>query len=328
MSQNPLRNWQLDPSTVRTVGHDIQHPECVIAERSGNLWVADMRGVLRVRADGSQELLKQNPAPSPGCMPNGMAISADGHFLVADIGLGRLLETRLNGDTRTLHDAVDGQPIGKVNFVMRDSRNRLWITISTRVDPVFAAVRPGLADGYIALADEHGIRIVADGFHFANELRLDAREEWLYVVETTALRISRLRVSPDGSLSAREIFGPSTLGPGFPDGITFDSAGNLWCAIAMADRLVALTPGGEVLPLHTDGNQAAAVEVENHFLAGTLTPEIMMRAPGKMAPGMASVAFGGPELRTVYVGSSMGSTIPYFESPVAGLPLAHHGFAR
>ena len=28
-------------------------------------------------------------------------------------------------------------------------------------------------------------RIVADGFHFTNEIRLDAREEWLYVAETT-----------------------------------------------------------------------------------------------------------------------------------------------
>ncbi|MEI6384356.1 MAG: SMP-30/gluconolactonase/LRE family protein, partial [Betaproteobacteria bacterium] len=38
---------------------------------------------------------------------------------------------------------------------------------------------------------------------------------------------------------------------------------------------------------------------------------------------MASVTFGGPDLRTVYIGSLLGSTIPSFQSPVAGLPMVH-----
>ena len=38
---------------------------------------------------------------------------------------------------------------------------------------------------------------------------------------------------------------------------------------------------------------------------------------------MASVTFGGPDLRTVYLGSLMGTTIPCFRSPVPGLPLPH-----
>jgi hypothetical protein len=38
---------------------------------------------------------------------------------------------------------------------------------------------------------------------------------------------------------------------------------------------------------------------------------------------MASITFGGEDLRTVYLGTLLGSRIPYFRSPVAGLPLAH-----
>jgi gluconolactonase len=37
-----------------------------------------------------------------------------------------------SGETVTLHDNIDGKPMGKVNFVLRDSKNRIWITISTR----------------------------------------------------------------------------------------------------------------------------------------------------------------------------------------------------
>jgi sugar lactone lactonase YvrE len=49
----------------------------------------------------------------------------------------------------------------------------------------------------------------------------------------------------------------------------------------------------------------------------------MGRAHGTIAPWMASVTFGGPDLQTVYIGSLRGTTIPFFRSPVAGLPMVH-----
>jgi len=42
-----------------------------------------------------------------------------------------------------------------------------------------------------------------------------------------------------------------------------------------------------------------------------------------VAPWMASVTFGGCDLRTVYIGSLRGSRIPYFRAPVPGLPMVH-----
>jgi gluconolactonase len=44
---------------------------------------------------------------------------------------------------------------------------------------------------------------------------------------------------------------------------------------------------------------------------------------GRIAPLMASVTFGGKDLKTVYLGSLRGTTIPYFRSPVAGLAMVH-----
>jgi hypothetical protein len=40
---------------------------------------------------------------------------------------------------------------------------------------------------------------------------------------------------------------------------------------------------------------------------------------------MASVTFVGDDLRTVYVGSLKGKRIPYFRSPVSGLPMVFTG---
>jgi hypothetical protein len=38
---------------------------------------------------------------------------------------------------------------------------------------------------------------------------------------------------------------------------------------------------------------------------------------------LASVTFGGPDLNTAYIGSLKGKRIPYFRSPVPGLPMVH-----
>jgi hypothetical protein len=49
----------------------------------------------------------------------------------------------------------------------------------------------------------------------------------------------------------------------------------------------------------------------------------MLACGGEIAPWFASVTFGGPDLRNVYIGSLRGTRIPWFRSPVAGLPMAH-----
>jgi len=334
---NPLKGFTVDPADIFFVGEDLQRPECVLAERDGTLWSADARGgVMRIAPDGTQQLITQevdghfdlsgDAAQSLlfGTLPNGLAFARNGDIVISNFGTDRLEVMTRTGETRVLVDSIDGKPLGKVNFVLRDSKDRLWVTISTMVNPWSDATRLGLADGYIALLDDKGFRIVADGFAFTNEIRLDAKEEWLYVAETTGKRVSRLRVQPDGSLTDREIFGPDSLGTGVIDGICFDAYGNLWATMIMADRLIAITPEGEVLTLLDDGNAEAIAAFEAEFATGQIVSfDTMMRCGGTLAPWMASVTFGGPDLSTVYLGSLRGTRLPAFRSPVAGLPMVH-----
>ncbi len=175
--------------------------------------------------------------------------------MISNFGTDCLELMKRDGETRVLADSIDGEPIGKVNFVLRDSQDRIWITVSTRIKNWMHALRTDLADGYIARYIDGKFRIVADGFHFTNEIRMDAREEFLYVVETTGGCVSRLRVGSDGSLSGREVFGPSSLGTGaWPDGIAFDSVGNLWGTLVYSDKLFVLTPEGDFRLLLDEGD--------------------------------------------------------------------------
>lgn len=333
---NPLSNFQVDPRDIRFIGHDLQRPECILAERDGTLWSADARGgVMRIAPDGTQRLVSAVAAASAdrssfedryvntmGSLPNGLAFDAKGNFLVANFGTDSLELMTRDGDARTLLDAIDGKPLGKANFVTRDSKGRLWLTVTTRMIPWTMHVETMSYDGYIAVIDERGARIVADGLCGTNELRFDPLEEWLYVAETTARRVSRFRVRPDASLGERETYGPENVG-GFCDGIAFDAFGNLWSTLIMADRLIAITPDGDVLTLLDDGKPEATAALDAAWRERRVTPDLMAAATGSLAPWMASLTFGGPDLRTVYLGSLRGSAIPYFRSPVAGQPLIY-----
>jgi hypothetical protein len=124
-----------------------------------------------------------------------------------------------------------------MNFALRDSQNRIWLTISTRTRNWMKAVSPNIADGYIALADDKGLRIVADGCRFTNE--------------------------------------------------------------------------------------KPALALEQAFTEDRVTPDDMLACGGSIASWFSSVTFGGADLKTVYIGSLRGTRIPYFQSPVAGLPMVH-----
>src|SRR3954453_15026798 len=178
---NPILDFGIDSSTIRYVGHDLQRPECILAEPDGTLWSADARGgVVRIAPDGSQQIVTQRRSGHfhdagseatrylEGTLPNGLAFASNGDFLIANFGTDALEVMTRTGEVRTLHDTIDGVRMGKVNFVLRDRRDRIWITVSTMVNPWSESIRTGLADGYVAVLDERGLRVVADGFAFTN----------------------------------------------------------------------------------------------------------------------------------------------------------------
>lgn len=337
MSRNPIKDFILEPEMIDFIGRDLQRPECILAEPDGSLWSADMRGgVVHITPDGTQRLITQDYGTgnmkigdevsrfTEGTLPNGLAFARNGDILISNFGTDCLERMKRTGETEVLFDTIDGKPIGKVNFVLRDSRDRLWITISTQVRNWIDALVPDLYDGYIARYDDRGIHIVAEGLQFTNEVRMDAKEEFLYVVQTTGGNVLRFRVDSDGNLSNREIFGPERLGNGaFPDGIAFDSYGNLWGTMVYSDKLWVITPDGEHITILDEGDPDLVTALDDAFFSSSVTADLLFQTGRGIAAWMASVTFGGPDLGTVYVGSLKGTRIPYFKAPIPGLPMVH-----
>ncbi|MEK9644780.1 MAG: SMP-30/gluconolactonase/LRE family protein [Alphaproteobacteria bacterium] len=325
---------QLDLGEIESVGTGLSRPECVLCTREGDLYVAHMgAGVVHIAPDGTQWIIGDTATmDGEPWIPNGIAFrnardASDG-FLVANMGGGGGGVWHLAPDgTLSPHlMEVDGEPLSKANFVFHDTAGRLWITVTTRSDHVPDAMSglgaPERADGFVCVEDSDGARIAADGITFANEARFDAKGEYFYVAETFGRRISRYRAAPDGTLSDRETF--ATFGHGtFADGIAFDEEGWLWVASVISNRLLRISPDGEVHTLLEDADPAHLDTVEAALAAGNVDRQIFYKPSGKALRNIASVSFGGPDLKTVYLGSLAGDSLAVFRSPVAGAPLSH-----
>lgn len=323
MPTNPIENFKLEKNDIRFLGHDLHKPTSILATPDNYLWVTDARGgVVKISvATGEQQLiLDQHSIDKNNDQPNSIVFVDKQKLMMANIARSRIeifdLTTR---SRKSLYDSIDGMPIGKVNYLIPDSKNRIWLSVSTRAQTHhLQALNPDLTDGYIALIENDQIRIVADGFSFTNEIRLDAKEEYLYIAETMGRRINRMKVHPNGTLTDRETFGPSNLGPaGFPDGIAFDSYGNLWGTIVGGEKIFAITPKGDLKIIFDDGNVQAIKKIDEAYQQRTLTPEVLLSGASKIIPLFVSITFGGKDLRTVFVGS-YGTSLPYFTAPVSG----------
>ncbi|MCP5420761.1 MAG: SMP-30/gluconolactonase/LRE family protein [Gammaproteobacteria bacterium] len=315
-----MDDFALTPDDLEPVGRDLAQPECVVAEPDGTLWVSDKRGgVTRIDRDGNQNLLGRM-----GGEPNGLAMDKDGNLWVANLADGRLYKLYRDGSHAVVLQEINGQPLGAVNFPFLDSRGRLWVSVTSRRRPWFLAASDPQPDGYIVRIDERGAQIVADGLWAANEVRMDAKEEYLYVAETMARRVIRYRVSENGDLGEREIPGPADFGPGaYVDGIAFDAQGNLWVLTVLRNGLRILKPDGELRTVFEQPNEPALAHLAKQIEAGALTPEDFMATAGKTIQFPTSLVFAGPDLQTAYLGSLAMPYLLRFRSPVAGLPLQH-----
>ena len=278
------------------IGEALQRPECVLTGLDGALLVSDRRGgVTQIATDG-----RSTHRPCPGGATNGVAQDRDGSLILAGIDTGTVHMLQPDGAASLLLDRIDGQQLGAVNFVHFDPTGGLWITVSTRTVPRSLAIEAAVPDGYLLKLTPSGPQLMATGLCFANEIRFDPDLRFLYLAESARGRVLRFPMRPDGGLGEAHPFGPDPLFDGaIVDGLAFDVEGGLWVTEVTRNAIFRIDRDGTSQCVFEDP-QATLVDFP------------------------ASIAFGGPDRRTVFVGSIRMDRIQQFRSPLAGAPMWHH----
>lgn len=308
-----------DIGKVWHLGGDLRRPESVLALKDGRIFCSDRsRGVVRV-APGA----RHQPALDMGedFVPNGIALLADGSFLIANVGpaggVWRMVEPgRLVPFGR-------GLPAIPAGFVYPLAHGQFLVTFTTTSQPRDLAFRKGVANGAMGIiGPDGGFRKIASGLAFPNEARVDPSGRWLYVTETFAQRISRFEFSAGGDLGPPELF--CELGSGhWPDGFEFDVEGNLWVTCVVSNRLLLVRPDGSITTLFSDVDPDELDKAQAHFVDGTFGWEDMARGKGARLYNASSIAFGGIDRKTVLVGSLGGDTLLSFHAGTAGVVPPH-----
>ncbi len=307
----------IDLAACRKLGMGLKRPEDVVVSRDGAVWASDQASACaRIEADGSLTRVgKVNGAP------NGINMDLQGRLIIANFGgpeIGHGPLQRLDpttGNVELLCGELQGRKMWAANYPLIDTKGRIWCSHSTWNS--LDTADHGQHDGLVFRLDPDGtVKVLAEGIKFANGLAMDFDETHLFVCETAGNGVIRYPINADGSLDTPTQYGPilglsnlevqhlRPLSPerrsqlGATDGCAFDQDGNLWVTLVMANRIVAITPRGEVATVLSDPT-------------------------GRLMRNPTNVSFGGSDLRDVYIGSISSDYVVHARSPIPGMPLAH-----
>ena len=244
----------------------------------------------RKRASGAVESWKIAEGGTLGSL-----VFADKGRLLLAVDHGLYLFDPGTGGMRFFADPKNGRLDLAYNDGKVDRARRYWVGTYNLAEKepigIFYRVAP---DGTAQVADQ--------GFIICNGPAFSPDNRKLYFSDTMGRRILSYELDSNGAISGRQNFFTFSTEDGLPDGLTVDTAGNVWCALYGGAKIVCINAEGAL--------------------------ELSLPVP---APFVTSLCFGGPELGTLYVttGWSPGTTEATKSKDVGGAvfmrPMEHRG---
>jgi gluconolactonase len=214
----------------------LDHPEGLAVHRDGSVWCGGERGqIYRIEPDGSS---MEQIAQAEGGFCHGMAFDAEDNLYVCDLKHAAVmkLDTK-RGVLERFADGADGRGIGICNYPAFDSEGRLYVSDSN----AFKEPGPGI---FRFSPDGAGELWYGEPVNFANGLALGPDGRHLYVAETFGNAVFRIPILEGGSAGTREEV--ASLPGALPDGLAFDTAGNMYVGCYEPSKVLRVAPDGTV----------------------------------------------------------------------------------
>ena len=259
-------------------------------DAEGNLLFTDVNAtrILKLDSQGRITVFRQ-----PANRANGMVFDPQFRLLIAEMGdpsagtPARVTRTDIkSGKIEVLADSYEGAPLRGTNDITYDGKGRIWFTNNVA----------GLPGGVYRIDPDGKVTRVLgpDEVQSPNGLMVSLDDRTLYVIETNQAvnghrRISAFDLSADGKASNGRIFHdfyPGRSG----DGMSIDSVGNLYVAAGLVRTRGTSETLATKVGVHVF---SPAGKLINHY---PITMDLL-----------TNTAFGGPDLKTLYV--TAGNTV-------------------
>ena len=228
----------------------------------------------------------------PSHMANGNTYDRNGRLLTCEHATSRVVRTEADGSITVIATTYDAKTLNSPNDIVVKRDGTIYFTDPTygRM-PYYGLPREQEHDFqgvYKVAPDGSGLTLLVDDFAQPNGLCFSRDERRLFVNDTDRGHIRVFDVGDDGRLSGGSVFAAVVGdGPGAPDGMKIDSAGNLYCC----------GPGG----LHVFSPDAISLGVIK-------TPEVV-----------ANFTWGDDDMRSLFLTAT--SSLYRTRSRTPGIPL-------
>lgn len=259
-------NEKIDSIWIK-VADGFDFPEGPARNSNGDIYISNCYGkwITRLTPTSAEVFLSASVEPFTFAQTNGLSFNKEGFLFACDYSLGAIIKIDLNGKSEIYSPGYEGVKFNRPNDLTFDKKGNLYFT-----DPKNYH-KDSLTGRVFMVEKESGHTIlVYDGLAFPNGITFSNSGEELFVCESAKQRVLKFKVDADGKLSEPKVF--VELPGGDPDGIDFDSEGNLYAA-------------------HFGGGAIYKISDEGKILKKIVTP-------GKKP---SNVEFGGDDLKTLFI---------------------------
>jgi len=233
------------------------------SEADSSLYVSNCYGnwITRIKENKADTLLTADSINY--IKTNGMIVS--GSIIYAcDYGLGAVLKIS-GGKSEIFIRGYNGKPFNRPNDITFDEKGNIYFS-----DP--KSYGKDKLDGRVFFYNISSGKLIlaADSLAFPNGLSVSPIDGRFYLSESAQSRILSFKRNNDGSLTDKKIF--IELPGGDPDGMNFDTKGNMYVAHFGSGTLFVISPEGKIIH--------------------------RIKTPGKKP---SNVEFGGKDLTTLYL---------------------------
>ncbi|HIF71442.1 MAG TPA: SMP-30/gluconolactonase/LRE family protein [Dehalococcoidia bacterium] len=271
------------PTDFRVLVSGVRGPEGPAIDSQGQLHLvsAEDAAIVRVSSEGDLTQVAETDG-----RPNGLLFNKAGEMFVADAELKAILRIGSNGKPEVFVDNYEGTALGGPNDLCFLPNGDLLFTDPIRRPQPDPAISP-----VYRVTPEGKVTAFANELAYPNGIAVSTDGSQVYVSESRAQRLVAFKIDESGQL-LDQVLVRRFREPGNPDGIAVDVDGNILQTLPGIRAIAYVSAAGELLEL---------------FHVPDWAP--------------ANLAFGGDDMKTVFVCGAAQNSIYQFRHPVAGAPL-------
>jgi gluconolactonase len=274
----PLLN--IEEFDVFASGFD--HPEGLAFDSDHNLWAGGELG--QIYCIDSKGAVREVGTLGGFCL--GLTFCRKQNLWVCNSGLGALQEVDRGGRVLSVIDRVGDAKLETPNFSVFDSEGNLYFSDSRTW---------GKENGCIYRLRTSGkVERFSGPYAFPNGLALSADERSLYVAQSLKDNVLRIPILPDGQAGDAEVFADGLHR--VPDGLAFDTDGNLYVTCYATHNMYRVSPEGDVALLAYDPMGTMLAALTNLALGPPESDEIYVANLGRWHISRARINARGQRL--------------------------------